>query len=93
MLEGWLDYHRQTLAWKCDGLTDAQRLQELEHFVRRPECRRRPDRSLVGGLHLERLPRHVGSFSPARVDAQLVPDAGADHRPIALGVLGDERVL
>ena len=24
MLEGWLDYHRQTLAWKCEGLTDAQ---------------------------------------------------------------------
>ncbi|MER6784660.1 DUF664 domain-containing protein [Streptomyces sp. NPDC000658] len=24
MLEGWLDYHRQTLAQKCEGLTDAQ---------------------------------------------------------------------
>lgn len=24
MLEGWLDYHRDTLAWKCEGLTDAQ---------------------------------------------------------------------
>jgi uncharacterized damage-inducible protein DinB len=24
MLEGWLDYHRKTLAWKCEGLTDAQ---------------------------------------------------------------------
>ncbi|MFE6622737.1 DinB family protein [Streptomyces sp. NPDC008086] len=24
MLEGWLDYHRQTLALKCEGLTDAQ---------------------------------------------------------------------
>ncbi|MFF9494809.1 DinB family protein [Streptomyces flaveolus] len=24
MVEGWLDYHRQTLAWKCEGLTDAQ---------------------------------------------------------------------
>ncbi|MBC2902735.1 DinB family protein [Streptomyces cupreus] len=24
MLEGWLDYHRQTLARKCEGLTDAQ---------------------------------------------------------------------
>ncbi|MER5450670.1 DinB family protein [Streptomyces sp. NPDC002766] len=24
MLEGWLEYHRQTLAWKCEGLTDAQ---------------------------------------------------------------------
>ncbi|MEV1081436.1 DinB family protein [Streptomyces sp. NPDC050211] len=24
MLEGWLDYHRETLAWKCEGLTDAQ---------------------------------------------------------------------
>ncbi|MEU6279150.1 DinB family protein [Streptomyces sp. NPDC047028] len=24
MLDGWLDYHRGTLAWKCDGLTDAQ---------------------------------------------------------------------
>ncbi|MDT9700407.1 DinB family protein [Streptomyces sp. P17] len=24
MLDGWLDYHRQTLAWKCEGLTDAQ---------------------------------------------------------------------
>ncbi|MCS0600677.1 DinB family protein [Streptomyces sp. LP11] len=24
MLEGWLDYHRQTLVWKCEGLTDAQ---------------------------------------------------------------------
>ncbi|MFJ5177510.1 DinB family protein [Streptomyces griseoviridis] len=24
MLEGWLDYHRQTLAHKCAGLTDAQ---------------------------------------------------------------------
>ncbi|GGV25981.1 hypothetical protein GCM10010260_77940 [Streptomyces filipinensis] len=24
MLEGWLDYHRSTLAWKCEGLTDAQ---------------------------------------------------------------------
>lgn len=24
MLEGWLDYHRQTLAWKCEGLTDDQ---------------------------------------------------------------------
>ncbi|MFD5973297.1 DinB family protein [Streptomyces bacillaris] len=24
MLEGWLDYHRETLATKCAGLTDAQ---------------------------------------------------------------------
>ncbi|WP_055696106.1 DinB family protein [Streptomyces prasinopilosus] len=24
MLEGWLDYHRQTLAQKCEGLTDEQ---------------------------------------------------------------------
>lgn len=24
MLEGWLDYHRRTLAWKCAGLTDDQ---------------------------------------------------------------------
>lgn len=24
MLEGWLDYHRQTLAWKCQDLDDAQ---------------------------------------------------------------------
>ncbi|MFE5244725.1 MULTISPECIES: DinB family protein [unclassified Streptomyces] len=24
MLEGWLDYHRATLALKCEGLTDAQ---------------------------------------------------------------------
>ncbi|MEU3619354.1 DinB family protein [Streptomyces sp. NPDC006872] len=24
MLEGWLDYHRQTLAMKCAGLTDEQ---------------------------------------------------------------------
>ncbi|MET9395579.1 DinB family protein [Streptomyces sp. NPDC006624] len=24
MLEGWLDFHRRTLAWKCDGLTDEQ---------------------------------------------------------------------
>jgi uncharacterized damage-inducible protein DinB len=24
MLEGWLDHHRQTLAWKCEGLSDAQ---------------------------------------------------------------------
>ncbi|MDX3498418.1 DinB family protein [Streptomyces turgidiscabies] len=24
MLEGWLDYHRQTLPWKCEGLTDSQ---------------------------------------------------------------------
>ncbi|TDT39229.1 uncharacterized protein DUF664 [Streptomyces sp. BK208] len=24
MLEGWLEYHRQTLAWKCEGLTDEQ---------------------------------------------------------------------
>ncbi|MFE7461072.1 DinB family protein [Kitasatospora albolonga] len=24
MLEGWLDYHRETLARKCAGLTDAQ---------------------------------------------------------------------
>ncbi|MFC8198378.1 DinB family protein [Streptomyces sp. NPDC057298] len=24
MLEGWLDYHRETLAWKCAGLDDAQ---------------------------------------------------------------------
>jgi uncharacterized damage-inducible protein DinB len=24
MLEGWLDYHRQTLALKCEGLSDAQ---------------------------------------------------------------------
>jgi uncharacterized damage-inducible protein DinB len=24
MLEGWLDHHRQTLAHKCEGLTDAQ---------------------------------------------------------------------
>jgi uncharacterized damage-inducible protein DinB len=22
MLTGWLDYHRATLAWKCEGLTD-----------------------------------------------------------------------
>ncbi|MFG3186950.1 DinB family protein [Streptomyces nigra] len=24
MLEGWLEYHRQTLAWKCEGLTEDQ---------------------------------------------------------------------
>jgi hypothetical protein len=24
MLTSWLDYHRATLAWKCEGLTDAQ---------------------------------------------------------------------
>ncbi|WP_329388150.1 DinB family protein [Streptomyces sp. NBC_01351] len=24
MLDGWLDYHRATLAWKCAGLTDGQ---------------------------------------------------------------------
>ncbi|MGW3331785.1 DinB family protein [Streptomyces rubiginosohelvolus] len=24
MLEGWLDYHRETLVMKCEGLTDAQ---------------------------------------------------------------------
>ncbi|MGW4493135.1 DinB family protein [Streptomyces sp. NPDC004376] len=24
MLEGWLDYHRRTLAWKCEDLTDEQ---------------------------------------------------------------------
>ncbi|MCX4694574.1 DinB family protein [Streptomyces sp. NBC_01408] len=24
MLEGWLDYHRATLAWKCEGLDDEQ---------------------------------------------------------------------
>ena len=24
MLTGWLDYHRATLAWKCEGLTDVQ---------------------------------------------------------------------
>ncbi|MGW6688796.1 DinB family protein [Streptomyces sp. NPDC054961] len=24
MLDGWLDYHRSTLAWKCEGLSDEQ---------------------------------------------------------------------
>src|SRR5262249_52337167 len=24
MLEAWLEYHRETLAWKCEGLSDAQ---------------------------------------------------------------------
>ncbi|WP_369198363.1 DinB family protein [Streptomyces djakartensis] len=24
MLEGWLEFHRQTLAWKCEGLNDEQ---------------------------------------------------------------------
>jgi uncharacterized damage-inducible protein DinB len=24
MLEAWLEYHRSTLAWKCEGLSDAQ---------------------------------------------------------------------
>ncbi|MCX4529045.1 MULTISPECIES: DinB family protein [unclassified Streptomyces] len=24
MLDGWLDYHRATLVWKCEGLADAQ---------------------------------------------------------------------
>src|SRR6266498_5558646 len=24
MLNAWLDWHRATLAWKCDGLTDEQ---------------------------------------------------------------------
>lgn len=24
MLDSWLDFHRATLAWKCDGLTDEQ---------------------------------------------------------------------
>jgi uncharacterized damage-inducible protein DinB len=24
MLDGWLEYHRLTLAWKCEGLTDDQ---------------------------------------------------------------------
>ncbi|MEV6955301.1 DinB family protein [Streptomyces sp. NPDC051183] len=31
MLDGWLDYHRATLAWKCEGLQDEQlRLTLLE---------------------------------------------------------------
>lgn len=24
MLEAWLDFHRETLLWKCEGLTDEQ---------------------------------------------------------------------
>jgi uncharacterized damage-inducible protein DinB len=24
MLDGWLDYHRRTLIWKCEGLSDEQ---------------------------------------------------------------------
>ncbi|EFL13914.1 DinB family protein [Streptomyces sp. C] len=24
MLDGWLDYHRSTLAWKCEGLSEEQ---------------------------------------------------------------------
>ena len=24
MVDGWLDYHRETLLWKCDGLSDEQ---------------------------------------------------------------------
>ena len=24
MLDGWLDFHRRTLLWKCEGLTDEQ---------------------------------------------------------------------
>ncbi|MFE1789358.1 DinB family protein [Streptomyces sp. NPDC059525] len=24
MLDGWLEYHRETLAWKCEGLSDEQ---------------------------------------------------------------------
>ncbi|MGH3655062.1 MAG: DinB family protein [Micromonosporaceae bacterium] len=31
MLEGWLDYHRQTLLWKCGGLTaDQLKLRSVE---------------------------------------------------------------
>ena len=36
MLEAWLEYHRDTLAWKCDGLTDAQL---RERRSRRRACR------------------------------------------------------
>jgi hypothetical protein len=24
LLDGWLDFHRRTLLWKCEGLTDDQ---------------------------------------------------------------------
>ena len=30
MLRGWLDYHRDTLRWKVDGLTREQLAQRLE---------------------------------------------------------------
>jgi hypothetical protein len=30
MLEAWLEYHRATLAWKCDGLSGEQLRERID---------------------------------------------------------------
>ena len=46
-----------------------------------------------GGFTSSGTSRHVGPGTPAGVDAQLMPDAVAHHRPVTVGIVRHERVL
>jgi len=86
-LRGFLDYHRATLAWKCDGLTDEDLRRAsmppstltLLGLVRHmAEVERHWFRRVVGGETV----RHVWSEDG---DFQAAYDAGASTRDEAFG--------
>ena len=91
-LRGWLDYHRATLAWKCDDLTDAQLRQQsvppsalsLLGLVRHmAEVERHWFQRIIDG----RFVRHVWS---EEWDFQAAYDATGSTRAEAFGAWGAE---
>ena len=73
-LRGWLDYHRATLAWKCDGLTDDELKRRsmppstltLLGLVRHmAEVERHWFRRIVAGETIEHVWSDVGDFQTA----------------------------
>jgi len=82
MLTGWLDYHRATLAWKCEGLTDDQLRERsvppsglsLLGLVRHlAECERSWFRHVLLGADLPYL-----YSTPQDMDADFNDTGGAD---------------
>ncbi|GAA3242100.1 DinB family protein [Actinocorallia longicatena] len=74
MLRGFLDHHRATLAWKCDGLTDAQLREQasppstlsLLGLVRHmAEVERTWFRKVAGGEDLPNVWSHADDYQTA----------------------------
>ncbi|MEU0133300.1 DinB family protein [Streptomyces sp. NPDC006296] len=71
MLEGWLDYHRATLAMKCAGLTDAQ-LREASVP---------PSEFTLLGLVRHMAENERGWFREVLAGEELAPLYGTDEDP------------